>query len=62
MRFIYFILLIMIVINLLIIILSNLTGINIYKEYGKQILKAFWQFLLLLIVVYVAIIISGLSS
>ena len=61
MRFIYFILLILIVINLLIIILSNLTGINIYKEYGKQILKAFWQFLLLLIVIYVAIIISGLS-
>lgn len=47
--------------NLLIVILSGLTGINIYKKYGKQILKGFLQFLLLLVVFLVAIAISGLN-
>ena len=62
MRFIYFILQIIATLNLLIIILCGLTGINIYKKYGKQILKFFWQFLLIVFAIYFAIAISGLSS
>lgn len=62
MRFMFFILLILAVCNLLIIILSGLTGINIYEKYGKQILLGILQFLLFLIAVYVAIMIAGLSS
>lgn len=62
MRFIYFILMILATVNLLIIIISSLLGENIYQKYGKQILKVFCQFLLLLIAIYVAMVISGLSS
>lgn len=62
MRFIYFLLMVLATVNLLIIITSGLLGENIYKKYGKQILKVFCQFLLLLVAIYVAMAISGLSS
>ncbi len=62
MRFIYFILMILATVNLLIIIISGLLDENIYHKYWKQILKVFCQFLLLLIAIYVAMVISGLSS
>lgn len=62
MRFIYFILMLLATVNLLIIIISGLLGENIYQKYGNQILKVFCQFLLLLIAIYVAMVISGLSS
>lgn len=61
MRFIFLLLTILATANLLILIVSGLTGINIYKKYGKQILKGFLQFLLLLVVFLVAIAISGLN-
>lgn len=61
MRFIYLLLTTLATANLLIIIVSGLTGINIYEKYGKQILKGFLQFLLLLVVFLVAIAISGLN-
>lgn len=62
MRFIYFILMLLATVNLLIIIISGLLGENIYQKYGNQILKVFCQFLLLLIAIYVAMLMSGLSS
>ena len=62
MRFVYFLLTILATANLLIVILSGLTGINIYKKYGKQMLKGLLQFLLLLVVFLIAIAISGLDS
>ncbi len=62
MRFLYLILTTLITANLLIIIVSGLTGINIYEKYGTQIFKGFLQFLLLLVVFLVAIAISGLNS
>ena len=61
MRFIYLLLTGLTTTHLIILIVSGLTGINIYKEYGKQILKGFLQFLLLLVVFLVAIAISGLN-
>lgn len=62
MRFIYFLFTVLATLNLIIVILSGLLGVNIYKKYGKHILKGMFQFLLLLIVFLVAIAISGLSS
>lgn len=62
MRFVYFLLMILATGNLLIIILSGLTGINIYKRYGKHIFHGVLQFLLLLVVFLIAIAISGLKS
>lgn len=62
MRLIYFILMLLATANLLIMILSGLTGINIYKKYGKKILKGLFNFLLLLLAMLVAMAICGLSS
>lgn len=62
MRFIYLLLTFLATANLLILIVSGLTGINIYKKYGKQIFKGFLKFLLLLGAFLVAIAISGLGS
>ena len=36
---------IIIVINVVILLLSAITGKNVYKEYGKQIVKVFSSFL-----------------
>ena len=62
MRFVFFIASILATANLLIIIVSSLTGINIYKKYGKQLLKAFLQFLLLLIAFLATAAICGLHN
>ena len=62
MRFVFFITSILATANLLIIIVSSLTGINIYKKYGKQLLKAFLQFLLLLIAFLATAAICGLHN
>lgn len=62
MRFIYFLLTIIATVNLLILLVSGLTNINIYKVYGKSLLKGFCQFMLLLVAFMVAIALSGLSS
>lgn len=62
MRFVYLILVLLVIANWIILILNNLLEINIYKKYGKKILKGFWQFLMFLAVVYIAISLSGLGS
>lgn len=62
MRWVYLLVLLLAVINLLIIMISQITGKNLYKLHGKQILKAFWQFLFLVLAIWVALAISGLSS
>lgn len=61
MRFVYFLLMILATTNLLIIIMSGLLGINIYKKYGKEILQGIFQFLLLLVIFLIAVAISGLN-
>lgn len=61
MRIAYFVLLVFAIVNFLIVAMSNLTGENIYKKYGKQLLNGFWKFLLVFIAFYVALIISGLN-
>lgn len=45
MRFIYFILQLIATLNLLIIIFIGLTGVNVYKKYGKQIVEFLKQLL-----------------
>jgi hypothetical protein len=55
-------LVVLLIANLLIVIMSCLTGINIYKKYGKQLFTGFFKFLLLLTVFLVAIAISGLGT
>ena len=52
---------IIIVINVIILLLSAITGKNIYSAYGKQILKGFCIFLLLIIAFYVALSLLGLN-
>ena len=62
MRFLYFIVVTLVILNSLILIIGGLIGENIYKKYGKQIVKVLLQFLLLLITIYIAMLISGLST
>lgn len=62
MRFLYFIVVTLVILNSLILIIGGLIGENIYKKYGKQIVKVILQFLLLLITIYIAMLISGLST
>ena len=48
-------------INLIILILSYLTNVNIYKEYGGLILKIVGIFVLFIIAFYVALGLLGIS-
>jgi hypothetical protein len=61
MIFVRLLLTVLLVANLLIVIMSCLTGVNIYKKYGNHLFKGFFKFLLLLTVFLIAIAISGLG-
>ena len=60
-RVLMILLAIIIAVNVVILLLSAITGKNIYKEYGKQIKKAFCMFLLLVTAFYVALSLIGLN-
>lgn len=60
MRFAYLIFIFLIITNLAIYFIGNIMNINLYKKYGKQILKCFWNFLLFVLAVYVTFAIGGL--
>ncbi len=47
--------------NLIIIVLSYLSGVNIYEKYGTQILKFTGLFILIVIAFYIALAIIGIS-
>ena len=49
------------VVNLIIIILSYVTNVNIYEKYGTQILKVFGLFVLLVLAFYIALAVIGVS-
>lgn len=60
MRIVYFVILILAVVNLGIYSLGLLIGENIYKKYGQNILKCFGQILMFFIAIYIALMIAGL--
>lgn len=62
MKIAYFLIFIITVINLLIVLMSGVLGVNLYKKHGKDILKDFFKFLLILSIFYIALAISGLTS
>ena len=47
--------------NLLIVLLSVLMNVNIYKKYGKQILKGFVVFILMVVAFYTTLALIGIS-
>ena len=49
------------VINLLIVLFSFLLNKNIYREYGKQILKGIVAFILMVFAMYATLALIGLS-
>jgi len=49
------------IINLIIIVLSYLYGVNIYKKYGVQILKVLGILVLLIVAFYVALGLLGFN-
>ena len=52
---------IIIVSNAIILLLSAITGKNIYKDYGKQIVKGFAIFFLFITALYIALSLIGLN-
>lgn len=51
-----------IIFNLVILILSSLTGVNIYKKYGKQILISICIFAGMIIAFYIALALLGITD
>jgi len=47
-------------VNLIIILLSYISGVNIYQKYGTQIIKTVGIFLLMVIAFYVALGLIGM--
>ena len=50
------------VFNLILLILSSITGVNIYKKYGKQLLIGISIFAGLVIAFYVSLAMLGLGG
>ncbi len=50
------------VFNLVILILCSLTGVNIYKKYGRQIIIGISVFAALVIAFYLALALLGVES
>ena len=51
----------LVLINLCIITVSYIMGINLYRKYGKQLLIAFGVFVLIVVAFYIAISLIGLN-
>ena len=60
-RIVYLILAFTLVVNLVLLGVSGVTGVNLYEKYGKQILKFFVGFGLLVVAIYVTLAIIGLT-
>lgn len=50
------------VFNLVLLVISNVTGVNVYQKYGKQILIGISVFAGLIIAFYVALAMLGLGD
>ena len=53
--------LITLIVNMILVLTGCILNVNIYKKYGKEILKWFVHFAFLVLAVYVAMIIIGLN-
>jgi len=60
-RILFLLLSLMVLVNLCIITLCYITGINIYQKYGKQLLIAVGVFVFLVTALYVALALIGLT-
>lgn len=59
-RIIFLILAFVLVVNLVLLGVGTITGVNLYKTYGKQILNFFMYFGLIIIAIYVIFAFMGL--
>lgn len=59
-RIIFIILAFTLIVNLVLLGVGTITGVNLYKTYGKQILNFFIYFGLFVIAVYIIFAIMGL--
>ena len=55
-------LILILVFNAILLIISEITGVNIYKKYGKQILIGVSIFAGIIIAFYIALAMLGLGS
>lgn len=61
MRFVWFLMMLLAVANLIIVALSVATGKDLYKEYGKQMLSFLGKFILILAAILIAFAINGIN-
>lgn len=59
-RILMLLLSIVIATNLIIMLVSFICGVNLYKKHGKAILNSFGIFILLIVIVYITLAILGL--
>lgn len=50
-----------VLVNFVIMLVSLICGVNLYKKHGNQILKGFGIFILFIVAVYVVMAILGLT-
>ena len=62
MRFVYLLLLVIFVINLLILLIGEVLGVSLYKKYKKEILNFLYKFLLMTLSFYIALALIGLAD
>ena len=60
-RILFLLLSFIVLVNLCIITLCYITGINYYQKYGKQMLVAFGGFVFLIAALYIALALIGLN-
>lgn len=59
-RVLMLLLALVIVANIIIILVSFICNVNLYKTHGKQILNGFGIFILLIVAIYITLAILGL--
>ncbi|MBE7703971.1 MAG: hypothetical protein E7Z89_07975 [Cyanobacteria bacterium SIG28] len=60
-RVLFLLISLIVLINLCIVTLSYIMGVNLYQKYGKQMLVAFGIFVLIVAAVYVALALFALK-
>lgn len=60
-RILMLLLSIIIATNLVIMLVSFICGVNLYKKHGKVILNCFGIFILLIVIIYITLAILGLT-
>ena len=60
-RVLFILLSLFVLVNIVIMLVSLICGVNMYKKHGSQIIKGFGIFILFIVAVYVVLAVLGLT-